>query len=99
MDWLCFRTGRCQFLVYHHNCRLVSEGVFHLDLGSDIAQLEFTEYVHQEVFGPGDSVESFAFDTATQRFTMMSHNGQLQLFHIENSQLTEVIPRAVDVYP
>ena len=102
MEWLCFGTGRGQFLVYHRSRRSVSECI-PLDLVSDVAQSEFTEYIHQAVFGPGDSIESFAFDTSAQRFAITSHYGLLQVFRVENAQLTrlweetfrEVIPRAV----
>lgn len=70
---------------------------------SDIIQSEFTEHIHQDVFGPGDSVESFAFDSSEQRFAFTSHYGQLKVVRIENARLTrlwdhvflEVIPRAV----
>ena len=70
---------------------------------SDIKQSEFTEHIHQDVFGPGDSVESFAFDSSEQRFAFSSHYGQLKVVRVENAGLSrlwdhaflEVIPRAV----
>ena len=64
---------------------------------------EFKKHIHQEFFGPGDSVESFAFDSSEQRFAITSHYGQLQVVRVENAGLTklwadsflDVIPRAV----
>ena len=61
------------------------------------------EYIHQEIFSPGDSIESFAFDPTAHHFAITSHYGQLQVFHVEDAHLTklweekyvEVIPRAV----
>ena len=66
-------------------------------------QPEFTEHIHQEIFPPGDSIESFAFDPSGQRFAIASHYGQLKVFRVDAAGLTrlwedklpDVIPRAV----
>jgi hypothetical protein len=65
--------------------------------------LELKEYIHQEIFGGEDSVESFAFDPSAQKIAITSHYGWLQVLSIEDGKLTklwddtfvDVIPRAV----
>lgn len=103
VEWLCFGTGCGQFLVYHGSRKSVGEYVAQPCLLAEVAQSEFTQYLRQEIFGPGDSVESFACDPSAQRFAITSHYGHLRVCHIENARLTklwedkfdEVIPRAV----
>ena len=103
MEWLCFGTGRGQFLVYHRSRKSVGKWVLPPCFVSEVPQSVFTEFLHQEIFGPGDSIESFAFDPSAQRFAITSHYGHLRVFRVEDAHLSklwedtfvEVIPRAV----
>lgn len=103
-EWICFGTGRGHLLVYHRSRKSVSEPTFHLFFFlMHSAKLEFKEYIHQEIFGAGDSVESFAFDPSAQNFAITSHYGRLQVLRIEDGKFAklwvdtfvDVIPRAV----
>jgi len=73
---------------------------FHLCSFSHTTKSEFKEYIHQEIFGVGDSVESFAFEPSAQNFAITSHYGQLQVLRVEDGKLTKVWDdRFVDVIP